>query len=260
MDRLAKLTAKLYPRWWRERYGEEFAALLEDARPGLSGTLDVLKGALTMQFSTPSTIKTLLLCAAIGAVCGIATTYFFTPQYSSRAVVSIRPPEGAPPSDITDTLNRYSQDVLSRQALSKVIANLDLYSEQRTKMPADAVLEMMKQNIRIKPSPAIVKGRAVPAFELGFRYPDAVAAQMVVNNLVSRYMDANIKAIDRAAYERGERVQPRPTLELIDSASLPASPIFPRRKNFAAAGFGAGTLLGGLAALALYLRGRRSLA
>jgi len=50
--RLTKWAARLYPRWWRERYGEEFAALLEDARPGFFGVLDVARGAMTMQMTT----------------------------------------------------------------------------------------------------------------------------------------------------------------------------------------------------------------
>ena len=35
MNNLTKFASKLYPRWWHERYGDEFTALLEDARPGL---------------------------------------------------------------------------------------------------------------------------------------------------------------------------------------------------------------------------------
>jgi hypothetical protein len=37
---------RLYPRRWRERYGEEFELLLEASAPGPSTVLDVLGGAL----------------------------------------------------------------------------------------------------------------------------------------------------------------------------------------------------------------------
>jgi hypothetical protein len=49
MKRLVRLAAKMYPEPWRERYGEEFAALLEDT--GVNGRIafDVLRGALLMQ-------------------------------------------------------------------------------------------------------------------------------------------------------------------------------------------------------------------
>jgi hypothetical protein len=43
---LAHLLTRLYPRAWRERYGEEFNALLEAERASLRGALDVLWSAL----------------------------------------------------------------------------------------------------------------------------------------------------------------------------------------------------------------------
>jgi hypothetical protein len=42
-----KLLLRLYPRAWRERYGEELSALIETQRPLGPGTwLDLLRGAL----------------------------------------------------------------------------------------------------------------------------------------------------------------------------------------------------------------------
>lgn len=59
---------RLYPRWWRERYGEEFAALLED----LSGTdnrwrlaLDVAAGALDARLEGTSVMKRILTDPAV---------------------------------------------------------------------------------------------------------------------------------------------------------------------------------------------------
>jgi hypothetical protein len=37
MRRLLRLAAWLYPPAWRDRYGAEFEALLDDAGPGLAG-------------------------------------------------------------------------------------------------------------------------------------------------------------------------------------------------------------------------------
>ena len=41
-----RLLLRAYPRGWRERYGQEFLALLSDRRPGPAEVLDVLAGAL----------------------------------------------------------------------------------------------------------------------------------------------------------------------------------------------------------------------
>jgi hypothetical protein len=50
MKALLHLFVNLYPRWWRERYGDEFHALLEDnGRATVSSAVNVLTGALLMQ-------------------------------------------------------------------------------------------------------------------------------------------------------------------------------------------------------------------
>jgi uncharacterized protein involved in exopolysaccharide biosynthesis len=249
MDRLTKLASKLYPRWWRQRYGDEFAALLEDARPGPSGTLDILKGALIMQLASPSSWKPLVVCAALGTVIAVAATFLMTPLYASNAAISIRPPQdsaqakvGTQSIDIVDALNGLSNKVLSRAALLNVIRTSNLYPEERNSMPFEDVLVKMKRDIRISAAPVIVQGRAVPAFELTFQHPDRAVAQKVVNTLVSGFIDENVRG--RASGEASQM-----TLEVLDPASRPADPIFPNRLTIALAGLGAGTLLGGIVAL-----------
>ena len=44
--RLAHLVTRLYPRRWRERYGEEFEDFLLDGRADLRTWMDVMRGAL----------------------------------------------------------------------------------------------------------------------------------------------------------------------------------------------------------------------
>ncbi len=45
-QRLAHLLTRLYPRGWRERYGEEFEEFLEDGHGNLRTWMDVMKGAV----------------------------------------------------------------------------------------------------------------------------------------------------------------------------------------------------------------------
>ena len=49
MRRLIYFFAKLYPSWWRDRYGAEFTALIEDDAATLRAALNALAGALLMQ-------------------------------------------------------------------------------------------------------------------------------------------------------------------------------------------------------------------
>ena len=46
MSGYTKWLARLYPRAWRERYGEEFIALLEERGTSVIDALDVALGAL----------------------------------------------------------------------------------------------------------------------------------------------------------------------------------------------------------------------
>lgn len=252
MHPLTKFASKLYPRWWRERYGDEFAALLEDARPGISGTLDVLKGALTMQFTSTSSVKMLLLCSLCGLIVALSTTLFLTPKYSSSAVINIHPPQvaGSTQIDIVDRINELSNKVLSRTELMTLMRNLGLYREERQRMPLEDVLEQMKSDIRISASPAIVGGRSVPAFELSFTYRDPAVASKVVNTLVGQFLYVNLETAQAQTQSSGT------TLEVLDPASKPERPVFPNRTAIAFAGLGGGVLVGGMFILMLQFRRR----
>jgi hypothetical protein len=69
MRRWILLAANLYPRAWRERYGEEFQALLEDVNPGWRELADVMGGALKMQITHGITpLKTIAALAVAGMI------------------------------------------------------------------------------------------------------------------------------------------------------------------------------------------------
>jgi hypothetical protein len=51
MRTLTRIAAKLYPRSWRDRYGEEFDALLDDSEPDGHVAWNVLIGAVAMQIN-----------------------------------------------------------------------------------------------------------------------------------------------------------------------------------------------------------------
>jgi hypothetical protein len=53
MRPLFRIAIRLYPRDWRQRYGKELEALVEDARPGWRGLLNVVFAALVMAIRRP---------------------------------------------------------------------------------------------------------------------------------------------------------------------------------------------------------------
>ena len=142
-------------------------------------------------------------------VASVVGVYLYPDSYQSKAVVSIRPPQisadlvkGAANIDIVDRINQLSQQVMSRSELTNMMRNLNLYPRERNSMPGEDVMEMMRRNIRIAAAPAMVGGRSVPAFEVSFTYQNRFDATKVVNNLVSKFIDENIKNRDRTTYQQ----------------------------------------------------------
>lgn len=244
MDRLTKFAAKLYPRWWRERYGDEFAALLEDARPGSAGTLDILRGAVAMQLATISTMRTIVIGAITGMLVGLATTFLMTPQYSSSGIVSVRAPAGSSQADVLRTIKTRATYVLDRKRLENLVFKFDLYRDERQKMPTKDVLEKMRQNIRIIAAPSAAK-----ALEVSFDYPDRLTATKVTTYLVFSFLEQNRRRDGSFAVGPEDFV-----FELLAPATLPTNPVFPNRRQVALAGLGTGLALGGVAALILRRR------
>jgi len=72
MKRLTKLFARLYPASWRERYADEFDALLEEVNPGWRTSLDILKGAVGMQVKTFGVAKLIAGACMAGLLASLA--------------------------------------------------------------------------------------------------------------------------------------------------------------------------------------------
>jgi hypothetical protein len=65
MKRLIRFVAKIYPRAWRNRYGEEFDALLDDTHANGRTALNVLTGAVGMQIQRLTKVALTALTAAV---------------------------------------------------------------------------------------------------------------------------------------------------------------------------------------------------
>jgi hypothetical protein len=66
MRGLTKFFARLYPAAWRDRYARQFAALLEDVKPGWGASFDILKGAIVMQLRTFGSRQIIVFTTAAG--------------------------------------------------------------------------------------------------------------------------------------------------------------------------------------------------
>ncbi len=221
MSRLIRFIARLYPRSWRQRYGAEFDALLEDVRPDGRTAANVLTGALAMHIRTWKSWKILAGAALVGAAVVAGLFAAIPKSYVSKAVVKV---EGqADRADTIDAINALALNLESRGSLVKVITTYNLYLRERSRMPLEDVLEEMKKHIIIEPL-----GANVPAFRISFNYGDPKAAQKVTQALVAGFMAENLRQSSGV------------TLQLLDTPSLPQSST---RSNPAIVGLGVACFL-----------------
>jgi hypothetical protein len=90
MKRLLRAAARLYPRVWRDRYGEEFDALLDDVTPRGRDVLNIVVGALIMQISRLALVPVAM--AVAGAIAGAALSLAMPPAFASSSYVLVGVP------------------------------------------------------------------------------------------------------------------------------------------------------------------------
>jgi hypothetical protein len=98
MKRLFRLAVQLYPSSWRQRYGSEFEALLDDLKPGWCELFDVITGAVTMQTKTLGAIP--VVCALVGAGVGGMIALRTTESFASSATIRLKAQDRANAEDV----------------------------------------------------------------------------------------------------------------------------------------------------------------
>lgn len=151
-------------------------------------------------------VTVLLLSLPVGL--GI---YLRAPKiYQSSSLVSyqrqkISPNKLSPDvkAKVRDVVNTLTQIVTSRNNLEQIIIELDLYSEQRKKLPIEDVIERFRKNIRVVPSN---KGEVFTVFFSGSQPEKVVRA---TNAIAAKFIEANLKyrherATDTSSYAKEE--------------------------------------------------------
>ncbi|MBI4910125.1 MAG: hypothetical protein HY820_41290 [Acidobacteria bacterium] len=218
MRRLAHWLVRLYPRAWRERYGEEFHALLDDCPPDKLKIASIVTAALSMRLGAMA--RSPLGWGSAGAVTGASLLLMWaaiTPaRYVSHATILA---QGSDRRQIMREVGAASQSALRRSELIGIMDRHGLFREERARMPAEDVVEKMRQSIRVSfGQPALVL--------VDFVYPDPMIAQRVTQDLQVALMSA------------------AGGLTLLDPASLPTTPAWPNLLAVAGTGLIAGALLG----------------
>jgi len=142
-------------------------------------------------------------------VASVVGVYLWPDSYVSQAVVKIVPQQvptsmvqSAVNQQMSDRINSMAQSILSRTTLTTIINTFGLYPRERSRLPIEDVIELMKKKIEILPvsSPAGVSDR-IPAFGVQFSYENRFLAQRVVQDVVSRFIDENIRNRSNATFQ-----------------------------------------------------------
>src|SRR5260370_9156858 len=133
-------------------------------------------------------------------VASVVGVYLWPDSYVSQAVVKIVPQQvptsmvqSAINQQMSDRINSMAQTILSRTTLTTINNTFGLYPRERSRLPIEDVIELMKKKIEILPvaTPAGVSDR-IPAFAVQFSYENRFLSQRVVQDVVSRFIDENI--------------------------------------------------------------------
>jgi polysaccharide chain length determinant protein (PEP-CTERM system associated) len=142
-------------------------------------------------------------------VASVVGVYLYPDSYVSQAVVKIVPQQvpqnmvqNAINQQMSDRINSMAQEILSRTVLTTIINTFGLYPRERSRMPIEDVIEDMKKKIEILPVAGTATGPdRIPAFAVQFSYENRYLAQRVVQDIVSRFIDANIRNRSNATFQ-----------------------------------------------------------
>lgn len=139
----------------------------------------------------------MLVCTSIA----VAVSMRLPNRYRSETLILVIPqriPESYVRSTVTmrieDRLRSIEQEILSRSRLERVIAEFDLYAEERKQQPMEVVIEKMRSNVTVD----TVRD---DAFKVSFTSTVPRTAMIVTERLASMFIDENSK--DRSVMAEG---------------------------------------------------------
>jgi uncharacterized protein involved in exopolysaccharide biosynthesis len=150
----------------------------------------------------------ILAVAAAAAALAVVVTIALPPVFRSSATILVQEQE-IPTDLVRSTVTSFaderiqviSQQVMTRAVLLQLAAKYDLYPKRRERAMTEEVVEQMRTDIQLSTIDASVSDRrsgrranTTIAFRISYDAPDPERAQKVVQDLVSLYLEENVKA------------------------------------------------------------------
>jgi hypothetical protein len=127
MKWLLRAAVRLYPRAWRDRYGDEVDALIEDMTPRWRHVANIVAGALIMQISRLALVPVAL--AVAGALAGAAMSLAMPAVYASSSWVLVQVPGIGDDGERGQRIRRAIEAVLQKTAFDRNAVSVTLRGE-----------------------------------------------------------------------------------------------------------------------------------
>lgn len=140
--------------------------------------------------------------ALAGLTLAVVVAFFWPNTYVSVAAIRVVPPavpEKLVPTNVSvqmaERVAAMQQTILSRNTLTNIIQTYDLYRRERSRLPMEDIIEKMQRNISVSGLTALGggSGSRSAAFRIGFAYDNRYVAQKVTRDLMTRFIDENIR-------------------------------------------------------------------
>src|SRR4051812_45869192 len=144
---------------------------------------------------------TILICASSVVLAVIAFACQLPNRYTSEATifaVQQRVPERyvVPTStaDPSQALEAMVQEVLSRPRLLAVVEELGVHPEERKRLKAEELLELVRRDLKVEPLERMLGRGDVNAFKIAFVAETPQLAQAVTQRLTTLFIQQNLQA------------------------------------------------------------------
>ena len=157
----------------------------------------------------------ILVVAGVLAPIVLLVALTLPPVYRSTATILVQEQE-IPPDLVRSTITSFaderiqviSQQIMTRSQLLGLVDKYDLYKDLRGRVTKDEIVERMRRDIKLSTINADVSDRgsgrrvnATIAFTIAYDAPDPASAQKVVNELVTLYLNENVKVRQQSVAE-----------------------------------------------------------
>ncbi len=137
-----------------------------------------------------------------GLVISVVVAFLWPDTFVSSATIRVLPPqvpEGLLTMPLTvdmgQRVGQMTQSILSRATLTNIINTYSLYQKDRKRLPMEDIIESMRAkaiNVQMIGGGAN-SGTKTVAFNVSFKYENRFTAQKVCQDLVTKFMDENIR-------------------------------------------------------------------